>query len=179
MSDQAGIVPPAREATGGATASDAVVREARRDDAGALVDLRVIMFEAMGVAPEALADAGWRLAAHGWFRDRVGTSGVRLVVAEVAGRVVAGAVGEVTALIPGPTAPNGSVGLISNVATLPDHRGRGLASACTDALLTWFTECTDVARVDLFATADGAVIYGPRGFHVRDFPAMSLEVQRR
>ncbi len=96
------------------------------------------MFEVMGVPPERLADDAWRRAAHDWFVRRTGEHGVRITVAEVDGEVVAAAVGEVTALIPGPGAPNGSVGLVSNVATLPAHRGRGLAAAVTDDLLAWF-----------------------------------------
>ena len=160
------------------TASGLVVREASTTDAGALVYLRALMFEAMGTDPHLLEDPGWRQAAHGWFVDHVGVAEVRLVVAEVDGEVVAGAVGEVTSLIPGPGTVNGSVGLISNVATLPEHRGRGLASAVTDDLLAWFAERTDVTRVDLFATSEGSRIYAPRGFTVRGFPAMSLPVPR-
>ncbi len=156
----------------------AVVREATRDDAEALVGLRVLMFDAMGTDPSALEDPAWRLAARDWFVDRVGSPGIRLVVAEVEGQVVASAVGEVTALIPGPSAANGSVGLVSNVATLPGHRGRGLAAACTDDLLRWFAERTDVTRVDLFATEAGARLYAPRGFSSSTFPAMRRAVPR-
>ncbi len=158
--------------------AEPVVREATRDDAEALVELRALMFEAMGTDPSALEDPAWRLSARDWFVDRVGSPGVRLVVAEAEGRVVASAVGEVTALIPGPSTPNGSVGLVSNVATLPDHRGRGLAAACTDDLLDWFAERTDVTRLDLFATAAGARIYAPRGFTAGAFPAMRRPVPR-
>ena len=82
------------------------------------------------------------------------------------------AVGEVTSLIPGPTCPNGSVGLISNVATRPHARGRGLASACTEASSRWFEDETDVTRIDLFATEAGALIYRTRGFTTSPFPAM-------
>jgi GNAT superfamily N-acetyltransferase len=160
------------------TASGVVLREARAADAVALVDLRALMFEAMGTDPDRLAEPAWRHAAHGWFLGHVGAAGVRVVVAEVDGEVAAGAVGEVTSLIPGPGTVNGSVGLISNVATFPSHRGRGLASAVTDDLLAWFAERTDVTRVDLFATTEGALIYAPRGFTVRGFPAMSLPVPR-
>jgi GNAT superfamily N-acetyltransferase len=159
-------------------ASAAVVREATPDDAAALVVLRDVMFDAMGVPPERLTDDAWRRAAREWFVQRIGTAGVRVVVAEVDGDVVAAAVGEVTALIPGPGSPNGSVGLVSNVATLPGHRGRGLAAAVTDDLMSWFVGHTDVTRVDLFATPGGARIYEPRGFVQRSFPAMSFSVPR-
>lgn len=154
------------------------IREATASDADAMLGLRLLMLEAMGTPPDRLADPSWRLTAHGWFIDRIPAAGVHVVVAEVEGLVVSGAVGEVTALIPGPGAPNGSVGLISNVATLSDFRGRGLAAAITDALLEWFREETDVTRVDLFATPGGADIYTPRGFSTRNFPAMSLPIPR-
>ena len=49
--------------TGGATASGALVREASRADAPALVELRAVMFEAMGVPPERVAQPRWRQAA--------------------------------------------------------------------------------------------------------------------
>lgn len=110
------------------TASGVVVREATAQDAAALVDLRALMFEAMGTPSELLEHDAWRDAALAWFSRRIGTAeDVRVVVAEVDGTVAAGIVGEVTSLIPGPGTPNGSVGLISNVATFPTYRGRGLA----------------------------------------------------
>lgn len=165
-------------ASGGGTASGVVVREASTDDATAMVMLRAVMFEAMGTPPDQLADDTWRRAARDWFVERTAAPGVRVVVAEIDGQVVAGAVGEVTALIPAPTTPNGRVGLISNVATLPRHRGRGLASAVTDDLLAWFAERTDVTRVDLFATQEGARIYRPRGFSQSAFPSMRLPLPR-
>ena len=160
------------------TAPDAVVRRATPADAEVMVALRAVMFEAMGTASEALADPGWRRAAHEWFARRATADDARIVVAEVEGRVVSGAVGEVTALIPGPNTVNGSVGLISNVATLHGFQGRGLAAAVTDDLLRWFERDTDVTRVDLFATEGGARIYRARGFTVREFPAMCLPVAR-
>ena len=166
--------PPPRAAP----ASDVVVRVATPADAAVMVELRAVMFEGMGTAPELVAHPGWRRAAHAWFTARAVSETTRIVVAQVEGRVVSGAVGEVTALIPGPHTVNGSVGLISNVATLAPWRGRGLAAACTDELLRWFEHDTDVTRVDLFATEDGARIYAVRGFTVRQFPAMCLPVRR-
>ncbi|MGL4175201.1 MAG: GNAT family N-acetyltransferase [Dermatophilaceae bacterium] len=155
-----------------------VIRTAGPDDATALVALRVVMFEAMGTAPEVLADPAWRLAAHAWFVDRVQAAGVHVVVTKVGGEVISCAVGEVTSLIPGPSAPHGSAGLVSNVATLAGHRGRGHATACTDALLRWFEESTDVSRIDLFATAEGARLYEARRFVRSEYPAMRLRLGR-
>lgn len=157
---------------------DAVLRVASATDARALVELRGVMFEGMGTPAATIADPVWRTAAHEWFTERVADPQARIVVAEAEGRVVSCAVGEVTSLIPGPNTVTGSVGLISNVATLGSHRGRGLATACTDDLLRWFVEQTDVRRVDLFATEAGARIYTRRGFTVRGFESMCLPVPR-
>ncbi|MGL4743964.1 MAG: GNAT family N-acetyltransferase [Dermatophilaceae bacterium] len=155
-----------------------VIRAALPGDADALVELRGVMFEAVGADAAALADPGWQLAAHRWFVDRVDATDARVIVAEVSGAVVACAVGEVIAVIPGPSCTNGSVGLLSNVTTFPDHRGDGHAAACTDAVLGWFEESTDVDRLDLFATPEGARIYSSRGFVRSDFPAMHRTVAR-
>jgi hypothetical protein len=163
---------------GSPTGPEAVVRVATPADADALVELRAVMFEAMGLPADAVADPAWRLASRAWFAERVEAPEVRVVVADVAGDVVSAAVGEVTALIPGPNAPNGRVGLISNVATRHTHRRLGLAAACTDDLLRWFRHDTDVTRVDLFATPGGARLYSPRGFRPRGFEGMCLRVVR-
>jgi predicted GNAT family acetyltransferase len=157
---------------------DAVLRVATAADAAALVELRGVMFEGMGTPAAAIADPVWRRAAHAWFTGRVADPQSRIVVVEAQGHVVSCAVGEVTALIPGPNTVTGSVGLISNVATVAAHRGRGLAAACTDDLLRWFVDETEVRRVDLFATEAGAQIYTKRGFTVRGFEAMVMPVPR-
>ena len=47
-----------------ATASGVVVREASAADAVALVDLRALMFEAMGTDLDRLAEPAWRHAAR-------------------------------------------------------------------------------------------------------------------
>lgn len=160
------------------TGGPPVVRRATVDDAAAVVDLRAVMFEAMGTPADDLAHPAWREAAARWIVERVEDPSVRIVVAEDAGVVAAAAIGEVTALIPGPSTPDGAVGLVSNVATLPGHRGMGLATACTDAVLDWLLTRTAVTRIDLFATPEGKRIYAPRGFTASRFPAMRRRVQR-
>ena len=84
---------------GARAVSSTRVRRATADDAAALVVLREVMFEVMGVPPDRLADDTWRRAAHHWFVLSADRPGVRITVAEVDGEVVAAAVGEVTALI--------------------------------------------------------------------------------
>ncbi|HEX2705838.1 MAG TPA: GNAT family N-acetyltransferase [Candidatus Lustribacter sp.] len=149
-----------------------MVRPALALDAPVLVTLRELMFEAMGTPAALLAGSRWRPAALAWFEAASADPDIRVVVAQIGGDVVSCGVGEVTRLIPGPSTPNGAVGLVSNIATVPAARGQGLASACLDALLAWFDAETAVTRVDLFATPGGAVIYERRGFTEGTFPAM-------
>jgi GNAT superfamily N-acetyltransferase len=134
--------------------------------------MRAVMFAVMGASPEQLDAEPWREAAAAWFQTQLSSPDFRAVVAEVDAHVVASACGQRTPLTPSPFIVSGSVGLLFNVATHPDHRGHGLASACTDAVLQWFDTETDVQRVDLFATDLGRGIYAGRGFVECAEPAM-------
>ncbi|NNM47467.1 GNAT family N-acetyltransferase [Knoellia koreensis] len=151
---------------------DTQLRPATLADADALVRMRAVMFAVMGASPEQIDAAPWREAAAAWFRTHLPSPDFRAVVAEVDGQVVASACGQRTPLTPSPFIVSGSVGLLFNVATDRAHRGRGLASACTDAVLHWFDTETDVQRVDLFATDLGRPIYEARGFVDCAEPAM-------
>jgi GNAT superfamily N-acetyltransferase len=155
-----------------------MIRRARPSDVDTLVALRSLMFREMGTAEEDLASSTWTRAAGAWFSRAVSSRDVVVVVGTVDGAPVSCAVGEATALIPGPGAPTGAVGLISNVATFPEHRGRGLATACTDAVIRWFLEDSAVERIDLFATDGGRRIYERRGFVASPFPAMRRRIER-
>ena len=160
------------------TGAGRTVRRATSRDASDWLHLRRLMFAAMGTPGAELEDPAWAAAALRWFAAHLDDPLVAIVLAEVGGEVVASAVGEVTALIPGPSCPNGSCGLLSTVSTLPEHRGRGHAAAVTDAVLAWFEERTDVTRIDLFATPEGARIYSRRGFAAGEFPAMRRRIRR-
>ena len=155
---------------------DVVVRRAVPSDAAALTALRAEMFVAMGhdVGP---ADAPWRTAAEAWFAERLsGDPLVAVVVAEVAGAVVACALGTSQPHVPGPRNPSGSRGHVSNICTLPEYRRQGLARACVDELLRWFRTATDVGAVHLSATADGIGLYESFGFSRPEHPYLTLRL---
>ena len=167
------------------------IRPALRHEAEVVVALRAVMFQAMldvdGAAapvPAAAAadsratDEEWRAAASRWVRDNVDEPLVRIIVAEVDGRIAAAGVGEVTGLMPSPSCPNGAAGLVSNVVVHPDYRGRGLARACTDAIIQWLTDETEVTRIDLFATPQAQAMYERRGFRIHRFPSLQRRVPR-
>lgn len=132
--------------------TDRLVRPAAAADVEALVTLRGIMFEAMGVAAD---DPRWRAAARRWFVERLADPAYRIVVVEVR---------------------DGGDVLVSNVCTLPDARGQGHGSAAFDAVMAWARE-TGVARAELMATADGRQLYERAGFCVTAFPAMRADLR--
>lgn len=148
------------------------LRPARADDIDDLMTLRVLMFEAMGTPHAALVDEGWRQAARAWFGSHIAHDDTRIVVVEGAGQVVAGGLAEVLPGIPAPSMPRGRVGFVSNIATLPHARGRGLARAVMTDLVRWLDEETDADRIDLAATEQGAPLYRSLGFDLAAFPTM-------
>ncbi|WP_353953060.1 GNAT family N-acetyltransferase [Knoellia sp. S7-12] len=137
-----------------------------------LVQLRVLMFEAMGKATADLAAPEWLAATRDWFDSVLTRDDARILVAQVGGRVVSCGVAEVKRIGPSPGCPNGLTGVINNIATVTEVRGQGWGRRITEALVDWFDAETDVRRIDLFATADGARIYRDLGFSEVTFPAM-------
>ncbi|MFD9126455.1 GNAT family N-acetyltransferase [Kitasatospora sp. NPDC059571] len=146
------------------------VRPATPADAPELVRLRALMFEAMGSAAAAGADGpgGWRDTAEAVLRERLAAPGRTLQAFVVddpgrPGRLASCAVGTLEHRLPAPGHPDGRFGFVFNVCTDPGQRRRGLARACTAALLEWF-DGQRVTRVDLHATAGGSDLYRSLGF---------------
>jgi ribosomal protein S18 acetylase RimI-like enzyme len=147
------------------------VRLADERDASALVVLRAAMFAAMGQdvgAPE----APWRAAAEHWFTEVLPTGQVLVAVADVPGAgPVASAMAVLEQRAPSPTNPAGRAAHLSQVSTLPDHRRRGHARACLEALLGEL-DARGVLRTDLFATGEGEALYRSLGFRASPYPAL-------
>ncbi|BAJ30567.1 MULTISPECIES: GNAT family N-acetyltransferase [Kitasatospora] len=140
-------------------------------DAEQLVELRALMFEAMrGEA----APGPWQRTAADLLTRRLAEPERRLQAyvtddPEHPGRLTSCAVGTLEQRLPAPGHPDGLFGFVFNVCTRPEHRGRGLARACTGALLGWF-DAAGATRVDLHATADGQALYRGLGFHEHSTP---------
>ena len=170
---------PARAGPAAVTTADVVVRVATPADAPAMVELRAIMFEAMGTASAAIADPGWRRAAHDWFAERAdGRWRTHRRGRGRRGRSCAVRSARSPRSSPAPTWSTARVGLISNVATVHAWRGRGLAAACTDDLLRWFVEQTDVRGSTCSPPRPGRRSTPGAGSRVRGFEAMCLPVPR-
>lgn len=154
----------------------AVLRRAAAVDAPALVELRAAMFATMGQRTE--AGAPWREGAAAWFTDHLDLDACAYLV-EAAGVPVAAAVGYVHSAPPSPRSLTGVRGHVSNVITVEDHRRRGYARACVQALVSWFDHETPAERVDLAASEDGLALYQSLGWVRRPQPTLSLTLARR
>jgi GNAT superfamily N-acetyltransferase len=156
--------------------SDTVIRRATSADAPAVVDLRAVMFDAMGVS--GVGDNEWRQGAVRWFEREQAQRHTCAVIAERGGHVLAGAMGALRFEMPSPVNPNGVWGLLNNVATVPDARRQGLARACVIGVLDWFQHETEASVLELFATGDGSGLYEELGFAVTAWPAMRMRLTR-
>jgi ribosomal protein S18 acetylase RimI-like enzyme len=155
---------------------DMVIRRATPADASGLVVLRACMFDAMGESTETRDP--WRKAFISWVEASLATRDAAAFVAEhPAVGLVSTAMGEITRKPPSPHNLHGISGHISNVVTLPDWRGQGLARSCVLALVDWFRTETDVRDIDLNATAEASDLYHSLGFRLREYPSMRLVVQ--
>ena len=145
------------------------VRFATPADADALVTLRASMFEAMG---QDVSGPEWRAGARAWFERRLEGDGVLVAVLEVPGAgPVACAMGVLEHRAPSPTNPAGLAAHLSQVSTLAEHRRKGFARACLEALLAALDE-RGVARTDLFATPEGDGLYRSLGFRTSPNPSL-------
>jgi GNAT superfamily N-acetyltransferase len=153
------------------------IRRATPADAEAIIALRAVMFEAMGVA--GVKEPAWRQGAKVWLQRELAqrhTSASSAVDAR--GAVLAGALGTLHFELPSPANPSGVWGLVSNVATWPQARRRGLARACVTDVLDWLRDQTEAGAVELFATGEGVGIYEDLGFARTAWPAMRLRLER-
>lgn len=152
-----------------------MLRRATSDDIPALVELRAAMFTAMG--DPLVKETPWRGASADWFRRHLGRDACVYVV-ELDGELVSAALGFVHTATPSPSSLVPVRGHVSNVVTVNEHRRRGHARSCLEALLAWFREETDADRVDLVASDDGVALYESFGWERRAHPSLRLTIRR-
>ena len=146
------------------------VRQATAADADELIRLWGTLFE------DSTAEVGseWMSNARNWFADAVRDGArARFPVVEVAGEIVATAIGTLELGVPNPQSPRGRLVRLANVITLPTYRRRGFATAVVTDVLAW-ARSIDADRVDLSTTADGEAVYQRVGFERTKAPRMKL-----
>jgi GNAT superfamily N-acetyltransferase len=156
-----------------------MVRRAAAADAAALTRLREVMLSDMGMLA-AGADPSWRDKAEAWFARRLDAKDdfAAFVVERPDLGVVSCAAGVCDQHAPGPGNPGGVQGLVFNMSTDHQCRGRGYARACLEALLAWFRDDTAARVINLNATGDGIGLYRALGFTEPRYPALQLRLAR-
>jgi GNAT superfamily N-acetyltransferase len=146
-----------------------VIRQATAADAPLLADHRVGMFRDMGaIEPE------W----EGTLRDRsIAYFTAAIPAGEYVGWVaclpddatpIAGAGVQIRSLLPRPAMSGdglllGHEGLVLNVYTNPEWRGRGVARQMMDTIIAW-SAAAGIVRLVLSASAAGRPLYEKMGF---------------
>ena len=146
------------------------LRQAQPGDATQLLSLWQLLFDGLVAG----AAANWQQPAIKWFTRFVDDAdSARIPVIEVAGELVAAAVGAVEFHVPNPMSPTGRAVRLVNVITLPEHRGRGYATELISDVIEWARGIA-ADRIDLSATPDGQRIYQRLGFVATAAPRMKL-----
>ena len=146
------------------------IRTATAADAAQLLTLWALVFS----GEDTSSPTTWEDHARRWFTNVVDDRTMaRFPVIEVAGDVVATAIGTLELGVPNPHCPRGRSVRLANVITAPTHRGRGYGSLLVHDVIEW-ARSIDADRVDLSATPDGLRLYEKAGFGLTRAPRMKL-----
>ncbi|MGW7410870.1 GNAT family N-acetyltransferase [Streptomyces sp. NPDC054863] len=163
------------------------VRQAAADDIPELVRLRALLFDDLGgeFFNPSSAEGDWRHMLAAVLKEQMTSDAVRILVVDgedpptgdgaghprTGGPLAACGIGTIEQRFPGPHLCNGRIGQVIGVVTDPGHRRRGHSRAVMQGLLDWFRE-QEVARVDLYASAEGEPLYRALGFADLPDPAL-------
>lgn len=150
--------------------ADGQLRQAAAGDADQVLSLWQQLFDELFSG----GAADWQRPALGWFTDAVtDPDNARIPVIELAGELVACAVGAVELHVPNPMSMTGRAVRLVNVYTLPGQRGHGYATELISDVIGW-ARAIDADRIDLSATPEGQRIYQRLGFQATASPRMKL-----
>lgn len=157
------------------------VRQAVEYDLVELVRLRALLFENLGghFFSPASADDGWLDALAVVLKEQLTADAVRILVVDGDGDndgdgdrgLAACGIATIEQRLPGPHLRNGRIGHVIGVVTDPSYQRRGHSRSIMRGLLDWFGE-REVARVDLYASAEGEPLYRELGFTNHPDPAL-------
>jgi GNAT superfamily N-acetyltransferase len=146
------------------------LRTARAEDGARLLRLWALLFDEGSTTFE----EPWKGHAREWFTRYVHDPGnARFPAIEVAGELVATAIGTLGIGVPSPQCVRGRTVRLANVITLPEHRGQGYGTMLVLDVVAWARSIA-ADRVDLSATPAGQRSYEAIGFTVTSAPRMKL-----
>lgn len=146
------------------------LRVATADDGPQLLRLWDLLFDEDG-SPD---DEPWRSHSQEWFARYVGDSDTaRFPVIDRSGEIVATAIGTLELGVPNPMCPQGRTVRLTNVITVPKHRGYGYGTLLVGDVIEW-ARSIKADRVDLSSTEEGRRLYNKAGFVLTSAPRMKL-----
>jgi GNAT superfamily N-acetyltransferase len=128
-------------------------------DSATIADLASVMFAELGTSD---IPVRWRSDLDSYLRTRLG-DGVAAFLAFDAEHAIGLVVGIVDQRLPSPRRPDGRIGYVEWLVTLPSHRRQGVAAQLLDSLVAWFAE-QGVAVSDVHASAAAEPLYRSRGY---------------
>lgn len=148
------------------------VRRAEHSDIENLVELRIALLQEVGNIKNQEEMEEVRSANKVYYEKHLNNGDFILFVAESQGKII-GTSGLIIIIRP-PYLHNllGIDAYIMNVYTIPNYRGKGIATALLDNCIE-FARSNNVGRIFLNASADGKPIYEKRGFILKN-AAMEL-----
>lgn len=141
------------------------IRRASIDEIDVLIELRLAMFEAMGVEAEVLAQTA--VSIRDYFEQHLPTGAFRVWVAECGGQPIASIGLVLHSIPPSPGNPTGKEAYIMNLVTLSEYRRQGIAKRLLLHVLD-VVRSEGVPKASLHASSDGRRIYEELGFSVSD-----------
>jgi GNAT superfamily N-acetyltransferase len=140
-----------------------------------LVELRLMMGTEVNGSLGAEGERSYKDRLRSYFSSALIDGSCVTAVALVDGKVVGTASLNYHQKPPSTAGGNGRTGHISNVFTLPVHRGRGLASELMKMLIDRARE-TEVFKLNLGATPDGKGVYERLGFQAARFAYLEMKL---
>ncbi|HZS75125.1 MAG TPA: GNAT family N-acetyltransferase [Ktedonobacteraceae bacterium] len=156
--------------------TDAIsIRRATLQDVEALVPLRLALERESGHATQEQMLPDLRQAVYHYFLKALPTEAMLIWVAEASEQIVA-----TSGLIffqkpPSERNLSGLEAYILNMYTLPEWRGRGLATRLLQTLMDYIKQ-TEAHRIWMYATQDGRPIYEKAGFVLKTRQTLEMEL---
>jgi GNAT superfamily N-acetyltransferase len=140
-----------------------VIRRARAGDVEALVEMRLAFLrEELGNADDS-SIAALERELQVYFRRKIASDDTLIYVAEADGSIVGTGLMIVIESLPRPSNPLGVEACITNMYTVPEWRGQGIASKLV-CEMTAIAKAKGIRRVWLRATEMGRPVYEKAGF---------------
>ena len=151
------------------------IRAARPEDAGEVLRLAYLMWDAMGIGGR---PGDWEVEYQNAFAEEIDGPRLRIAVAEHpdrAGSLIACGAAWLYRLLPSFWLANGQMGYVQWFYTDREFRRRGIASAILDELVAWLGDngCT---RVQLHSAPAAERLYYSKGFVETDFKNLWLRI---